>query len=85
MGPGSLLHIPFGFTECLKALLQRRLQDTGDLGCKIPRTENPEENIEFLPKVLPIYPAPESGLVQAETCTGGTAPRDPGATSTARV
>jgi len=85
VGPGSLLHIPFGFTECLKALLQRRLEETGDLGCRIPGTENPEKNIEFLPEFLPIYSAPESNVVQAELCTGGAAPGDPGAKSTARV
>jgi len=81
MGPGSLLRIPFGLSECPAWLW--RPEETGDPGCTVQRTEEPEEDLEGLPELLWILPEPTSAEERPATDAGTTAPGDPGATGPA--
>ena len=82
MGPGSLLRIPFGLSECL-TWLWRRPEETGDLGCTVQGAEESEEDLKGLPELLWILPEPTPAEQQAEISAGATAPGHPGATGPA--
>jgi len=55
MGPGSLLRIPFGFSEC-PVWLWRLPEETGDPGCTVQWAEESEEDLEGLRELLWILP-----------------------------
>jgi len=81
-GRGSPLRIRFGLSEC-PGWLWRESEETGDPGCTVQRTEEPEEVLEGLAELLWILSEPTPAEERAATGAGTIATGDPGATGPA--